>query len=118
MNSQWTIGQVAQWILEHRKKDAFVEYSSTDILRELVACVNNNSMLVVSSCDGKRIVGVVTYEKRYKTIFIHNILTTEVGVIKHMLQEFLKQYPGFGIEAQRHLKLKQFKNIPTLTERI
>ena len=115
-----TIGQLADWIITNRRDKAFKDYSKEKIIDELNTCANSLSMLYVTN-ESDEITGVVCCKNDSiaRVLYVYDILATKPGVIKHMLQYFLNNFPQYKLEGiNRNGRKRTFNNPIKLYKRI
>ena len=95
-----TIEQIADWIIQHRKQTAFVNYSKEHIIRTLCERAFEQSILCI--VDGDTIFGIVVFDIRpkEKVIYVYDILTTQKGVVKQMMKTCIQKFPGYKIQGR------------------
>ena len=106
------LGFIAEWIIKHRKGNAFKDYTFNKILAQLRYCSDHYSMLcVVDSFDN--ILGVVccTINKEDKVCFVDDILTIHKDALRSMLQFFHENFPGYKLEGLRNQEHKRFTKL-------
>lgn len=114
-----SIGQLADWIIANRKDAAFKGYTKDKIIQELVECCDNNSMLCITGPEG--ILGVICCRKdvNKQVMFVYDILTTKKGIVKRMLDYFVKTYPNYTIVGHtRTGRPRSFTNAEKLKNRM
>ena len=108
-----TVGELAAWIMLHRKGEAFKDYSISKIVFQLDEAITNNCLMCTH--NGKEITGVAVGEIDVvkKDMFVYDILTIENKAIVKMLSQFMKQYPGYTLSGvakngkERHFESAQ-----------
>ena len=78
------------------------------------------SLLALSTPVVGVIVGVVCAkaDNYKKTLYVYDILTTKPGVLKKMMQYFVRNYKGFTIEGMKRGKLKQITKAETIANKL
>lgn len=108
---QPTIKQVAEWIIQNRKKKAFYGYDYDKIVQEIVHSIAHRVFAVSHDEDGN-IFGVVCGDKDEgkKAVHIYDILTVRSAIIKSFMAQFLLQYKGYSITATRREAIRVYNN--------
>lgn len=98
-------GEMLEFILKHRRGDAFKDYSALEIFETLRFCAAVDGLACVTKPDGA-IAGVVTAIPNHgeKQLRITNILCTEPIALVALIQTFYSSYPDYTLTAKRHGK--------------
>lgn len=100
---QKTAGMLAEWIIEHRKGDAFKDDSLERLCSGLCEYANCGNMLYVLDSD-VHIIGVATFlpDHTNKMLFVQNVLITKHTALVIFAQHFKQNFNGYSIVAYRN----------------
>jgi hypothetical protein len=115
-----TLGQITEWILKNRRKTAFINYTAETIMDELVRCVNDRTMVLITEPDNS-IVGVATgvVNSEISKLYVYNILTTKPKAVKQMVVWFKTNYPNLTLTGKaRGVRPRKFNNTNKLLARL
>ena len=113
-----TIGQMADWILEHRSKRAFFGYTHEHIVQEINESIKDKTFTYYAK--GNEILGVLCGKliPEKKIFWVHDILTIKPGIVRVFMDRFLLVYPEYKLEGQRSHRMRKFDKPKQLKERI
>lgn len=105
-----TVKQMTDWILEHRKGDAFKDYPPNKIAGAISnATTNPLGVFSYYTSDSGDVEGVVIGEKIDRDIiFIHDILCLNHKALVVFLKKFIEFYPGYKIMGKAHDRIRIF----------
>jgi hypothetical protein len=114
-----TLGEIAEWILVHRKNKVFKNYTLGEIVSRLAECVKDSTMVCMTEVDGS-IVGVACAKKDTDkhTMFVYDVLSIKKGAAKNMLQWLKANYPGYTLCGNRGGTLTVYNNLDKLINRM
>lgn len=103
MMKQQTIGSLAEWVMKHRKGNAFKDDTLDNIVSGLQDDIANNNLTYVLDDTGEPI-GLMTFlpDSSNKLLFVKNILVTKHTALKIFAQHFLQNFDGWCITGNRN----------------
>lgn len=103
MMKQQTIGSLAEWVMKHRKGNAFKDDTLDNIVSGLQDDIANNNLTYVLDDTGEPI-GLMTFlpDSSNKLLFVKNILVTKHTALKIFAQHFLQNFDGWTITGNRN----------------
>jgi hypothetical protein len=109
-----TLGEIAEWVMVHRTKKVFKNYTKDEIVNRLAECVKNSTMVCMTDTDG--IVGVACAKKDTEkhTMFVYDVLSIKKGVAKNMLQWLRANYPEYTLCGDRDGTFTTYNNLDKL----
>lgn len=112
-----TIEQTTDFIMQHRKGNAFKDMNQQQVA-ELLNRYADLDCVITSIGDNGEIVGVVCgipYPKE-KKIFIHNILAIKKGILEQFVAHFVLEYQGWSLEAYRRDKFVEYNTVKLMNK--
>ena len=99
-----TVGQLVDWIIEHRRGKAFLNYDKELIQREICDAIKNG-VFAYKEIHGE-IYGVVCGVKdvNSRMVHIYDILCVKAGVLNNFMDLFISKYPGWILTGMRRDK--------------
>lgn len=103
MNIHISVGDLADWIVEHRKGNAFKDDTWENIVAGLQDDIEHGNMLFVCN-DHNNIIGVITFisDRENKVVFVRNILITKYTALAIFAQHFRENFKGYALCANRY----------------
>lgn len=103
MKKQHTIGTLAEWVIKHKRGDAFKDDTLENVICGLQTDVANNELTYVLDDLGEPI-GLMTFTQNpeEKTLFVRNILITKHTALMIFAQHFLQHFNGWDITGNRN----------------
>lgn len=97
-----TLGELVNFVLANRRGKAFAGYPEELIASSILDAANERTLYYSKSDDGA-VNGIVVATKveESKLMFIHDILTTESGVLGRFVAKFRKEFPSYRLRAWR-----------------
>lgn len=114
------VSDIVEWILQNREGPAFRGYSKEKIICEIVEGMEQRTMAYAVTGKGE-IVGVAcgTKNDEKKIFCCTDVLTTEKGALKNIMNVFMNLYPSYIIEGTTRCGRKRVFNDPLkLTRRL
>lgn len=113
------LGTLVKWIQKNKKKRAFFGYSDDLVAQEIVEAMANGVFCYHINNSGQ-LVGVVcgVRDDLDKSVFIHDVLTTEKGVLNRFMERFLLLFPCYTIKGQCNKQDRNFDNPVKLKQRL
>ena len=104
-----TIGQMLDWVMEHRKGKVFKGYTRGEVAAALQEGVESNTLWYVSAPCGK-IVGMILFTKltKPKVLFVIENMAMSVKTLGVFAKRAKQEYPGWNIEGMRHDTHRKF----------
>lgn len=112
-----TVATLAKWILEHRCKLGFKEFSKSALARDLAEASKSKELAYVATADGS-IRGVVLCKRddTFRRLHIRDILTTDRRALPMLVGIFRSWYPGWSLTANRRGKYRCYPTTRLLTK--
>lgn len=97
-----TLGKLVEFVLKHRKGRAFNGYNTTTIAQEILDGMKSNTLRYAIN-EREEIVGIVCAAANpvNKTLYVHDILTTESWVLSKFVNDFQQTFAGWSIHSTR-----------------
>lgn len=113
-----SVGDLADWILEHRKGDAFPGYDWHDLVDDIERCIDENSLVVAA--EGDKIYGVCCGELDTERRVYHaaNIITITPRAMIVMIQRFHELFPKYEVRVKRKGKDRILNNTEKTLNRL
>ena len=104
-----SIGQMLDFVMEHRKGKVFKSYTRGEVAAALVEGVEDNTLWYVSTPDEK-IVGMILFDKitMDKVLFVTENMAMSLDILGLFAARAKKEYPGWTIQAFRHNTHRKF----------
>lgn len=117
MNNELII-KLTDWIVANRRGNAFQDYSHNKIANEIKRSIEQDVIAV--AVKDNQFYGVALGERDDdgQRIIIHDVLTTQPGVVRGFLIYCAGKYPTYSIFGLRHNGYKLIKNPTQLARRI
>jgi hypothetical protein len=95
-------GELADWILENRKGNAFKGDTWENLVAGLSEDSKHNNMVYVLN-DSGNIIGIMTYmaDRVYRILFVKNILITKHSALSILAEHVRENFEGFDIAGNR-----------------
>lgn len=104
-----TLGEMIQFVLIHRRGNAFKHYTEREIANSIWWSAEGKSLRYACNGEGK-LVGICTSfdDKEHSTLHIHDVLTIESWVFRVLIKSFRDSYPGYSLTGLRDGKLVRY----------
>lgn len=98
-----SVGELAEWIIKHRKGAAFEGDSFESLCGGLFEDIKNNNLLYVLDNDDGEIIGILSTipDRTNKILFVRNILITKHSALVIFAQHFRQHYDGYQVAGNR-----------------
>lgn len=119
-NNQITIKDAVEWVLKHRKKDAFKNHTAGTIALEISHSISEGLFYYSINEDGN-LNGLVCcrWGDDQGTIYVDNILTTGGPlVIKKFMQYYVTTFPNYQIVGHIRERYRFFNDPSKLLRRL
>jgi len=116
-----SLNDVYKFILKNRRGGAFPGFSKIEIRHALAIALETQSIIVDTDETGKEIFGVAlgTPAPEYKLMHVNQILTIRKhGGMARLMQHFVKLFPGWEMQAERHGNLVRYKDFNKLVKKV
>lgn len=112
------IEKCTDFVLEHRKKKAFVGWSKKEIYDTLFYAMCNQVMLYGTDEQGN-IVGVVhgVVDHKEKLFHVVNALAIRDGIFRTFVDRYTHMFPEYRLQGMRFDKLKVY-NTPRFIKKV
>lgn len=99
-----SVGELAEWILEHRKGAAFEGDSFEALCGGIQEDIKNHNLLYVLDNDNVELIGVISFmpDRTNKILFVKNILITKHTALVIFAQHFKQHFSWYNIMANRY----------------
>lgn len=95
-----TVGQMCDWIMEHRCGDAFVGWTREQVESALNYSIKDHTLLY--SYEGDKLSGVMVMAYLGNNeLFIAGALTKREGLLLRFAEEIGKRFKGYKVSANR-----------------
>lgn len=102
---QLTLEQAVDWILEHRKGEAFKGMTGQQIGWCIERAVNCGGFAFTLNRQGRLIALICTTPNRVeKTLRVHHLIAIEEGAMRSLIERFVTLFSGYVITAKRRGK--------------
>jgi len=107
-----TLGQCVEFVLKHRKGNAFKDYEEHHIASDLLMCSNEGTMFYAVNPVGE-LCGVVTAIANVdkKIMYVRDILAIERWVLPTFVRMFKERFPDYTITASRRCKERTYNTV-------
>lgn len=112
-----SVSDIVEWIVLHRKNNAFKDYTQDKIALHLAECNKNDTLCIVT--DGDTIVGVATaaYEvDGYMRII--NIIATNKKALLRLMNYYIARWPNTPIIGRVRNRIRHFNSPEKLLRRL
>lgn len=99
-----SVGELAEWIIDHRSGSAFEGDSFEDLCAGIQEDIKNHNLLYVLDNNAGTLIGVVSYmpDRTNKVLFVRNILITKHTALVIFAQHFSQHFFCYNIVANRY----------------
>lgn len=112
-----TIGELVNWILLNRRGKAFRDYTPERITSEIMHSIEKNGFEYSTNIAGQ-FNGVVCGEVIDGEFMVYDVLTTENGVMKKLMQTYINRFRSIRIIGHVRDRERHFNNPQKLMERL
>lgn len=103
MNTPVAVKELVEWIITHRKGNAFKGDTEFELMAGVQEDIANHNLLFVLD-NNDSLIGVVTFIKDRENcvLFVKNLLVTRYSALAILAQHFKEHFDGFALCANRN----------------